>query len=122
VIDNEEHKTLKNNEVNLKCLTHKNDIFGYCMDCNQQICDKCLEDLGHYMHKKNIIYEVKLSKEEKEIHEKIINLLKNEENETEKKFKKEKEELDNKLELKKKEIINDYNNKAKLNQEELNKN
>ena len=55
VVDNEEHKTLKNNEVNLKCLIHKKDIFGCCLDCNQQICEKCLEDLAHFMHKKNII-------------------------------------------------------------------
>ena len=78
-----------NNEIEFRCLNPENfhrkkmKIKEYfCFDCNQNLCNECLETRNHIFHKKIFITEMALTEKEKEVISDIINH-----------YKKEKEEL-----------------------------
>ena len=77
--DNNNHNFIKTRELNIKCLEHNKEICSYCLDCQKQLCDECLKNAFHFDHKKTILTEMQLSKKEKEVYDKIINALKEEE-------------------------------------------
>ena len=76
--DNNNHNFVKTRELNIKCLEHNNDIIAYCLDCQEQLCTECLKNTFHFDHKKTILTEMQLSNKEKEVYDKIINILKEE--------------------------------------------
>jgi hypothetical protein len=69
-----EHFIIDNNKLNIKCLLHpklKNQNF--CLDCNTHLCQECLLQRKHMMHKKINIIEIKPSNDEINFMLKLIN-------------------------------------------------
>ena len=119
--DKKGHNIIKTNEINIKCLVHNSEIIGICLECNIDICKDCLKDMSHLYHKKNIIYEVQLSKEEIEYHNEFINKLKKDKEDLEKSEKNEIEYLNRKLVADQHEITEKYNERNIENNNELQK-
>ena len=118
--DKNNHVFINAKELNIKCLEHNNEIFSYCQDCQKQLCAECLKNIFHFNHKKNILMEAKLSKTEKEAHDKIINILKEEEKNIENKQRDNFNKLYNILVDEKNQIENIYNSQIKKNNNNLN--
>jgi len=127
--DEDGHILLNNKEIKINCFIHsENEIIEYCLDCKKHICLECLKTREHIMHRKNNIYEIQPSIEEKIIHNKIINLLKEEKNKLEKEKENKIKELYNKKIYDMEQINNYYNNSIIFNKQkkkkelEINKN
>ena len=47
---NSEHQIIKYSDINILCFEHGTKINNICLDCNKEICQKCLES-EHINHK-----------------------------------------------------------------------
>ena len=119
---NIEHFLINNNEKKIKCLIHpKNNFITYCFDCKKHLCEECLLTRKHIIHRKALISECLLSKEERSIHNKIIDLLKNKKNNLEKQNENKIKELFNLYNEENKTIETNFNDLKILNEQNLKK-
>ena len=69
-----DHYIIDYNKLNIKCLIHpKFNNCNFCLDCNTHLCQECLLQRKHMMHKKINIIEIKPSGDEINFMLKLIN-------------------------------------------------
>ena len=60
-----DHTIIENDKLTIKCEIHpKNKNKYFCFDCKIHLCEECLEQRKHMMHKKINLIEIKPSNEE----------------------------------------------------------
>ena len=79
LLNNIEHKKNKHNDILSKnydtyCFEHNEEIIGYCLDCEKNICKNCPDCPEDYnnVHKKIYINDYKLKEEEFKYYENLI--------------------------------------------------
>ena len=119
---NKEHYLINNNEKKIKCLIHpKNNFKIFCFDCKKHLCQECLLTREHIIHRKALISECLPTNEERNIHSKIIDLLKNRKNNLEREEENKIKELFNLYTEENKKIKSIFNENNILNEQNLQK-
>lgn len=68
------HQFIGNNQINIKCGFHyQNNNKSFCIDCNTHLCEDCMKQRKHMMHKKVNIIEIEPSSKEINTLLKLIN-------------------------------------------------
>jgi len=116
-----DHFFINNNEKYIKCLIHlqNNKNIVFCKDCNMHLCKECLKSRKHLNHKKNALYELQLSEENKLNHSKIINLLKEEMKQLNEEKNNKTKVLKHKMNISKNKIKEEYQKKININKQNL---
>ena len=113
---------IKNNEKNIKCLEHPTEKnIAYCFDCNIHLCNKCLKNRKHLIHRKNAIIDVKPNEKMIEKLNGIINIYKEKIKILNKGKEKKELELFNKLKENIKKVKEEKENKIKEAKSEIQK-
>jgi len=111
---NLEHKVINQNEYNIKCVKHFNQIYtSFCFSCNENICIECKRSQIHRKHIKNDFIEIGPTENEISFANRFCQQLKNNLNAIESSGQKEIEEM---KKIKNQRLINIKQNLEKQNE------
>ena len=101
---------MQNNKLLIKCLLHpKNDNKSFCYECSIHLCDECLKERKHMMHRKINLIEITPSEKEINTMLKIIKEYESKLNDTKKEKYNKLNDLEQNLNKNKEKIKEDFN-------------